>query len=81
MIREELESYLHNGSDYIKSIAKQALNIDSDYKAGKINKSEHEELLKDLATQKEVNASLKDLAVKESLNKLINGLIAVASAV
>jgi len=81
MIREEIESYLDYSSDYIRSIAEQALSIDSDYKSSKINKSEYEELLRDLVSQKEVNASLKDLAVKESLNKLINNLIAVASAI
>lgn len=80
MIKEEIESYLDYDNEFIKSIARQAVQIDEDFKANKLSKSEHQELLKDLASQKDVQASMKDLAVKESLNKLINNLITVASA-
>ncbi|NBW58281.1 hypothetical protein EBR43_10985 [bacterium] len=80
MIRDDIESFANYDNDFIKSIAEQAIKIDSDYKAQKISKEEYIELLEDLNLQKNISQSIKDLAIQERLNKLVSGLILAASA-
>lgn len=80
MIRDDIESFADYDNEFIKSIAEQAIKIDSDYKAQKISKEEYIELLEDLNLQKNISQSIKDLAIQERLNKLVSGLILAASA-
>jgi hypothetical protein len=73
---DEIKTFLMCDSDFTKKIAAQTIRINESFIAGKIKKSEYVELLYDLKLQKDTSQSLKQLAVKESLNKLIDGLIA-----
>jgi len=78
---DEIKSYLTCDCDLTKSIALRTVELQDLHNKKKISNEEYIELLGDLVSQKNVDMSLKQLAVKESLNKLINGLIAAASVV
>lgn len=72
---DEIKSFLTCDSEFTKKIAAQTIKLNESYTSGKLKKAEYVELLNDLKLQKDANQSLKQLAVKESLNKLIEGLI------
>lgn len=65
----------------VDSVVAEANALEAQFKAGELSASEYTELLQDLQSTKVIEAAADDVALLRELNGLINGLIAVASAV
>ena len=65
----------------VDSVVAEANALEAQFKAGELSASEYTELLQDLQSTKVISAAADDVALLRELNGLINGLIAVASAV
>lgn len=65
----------------VDSIVTEARALEAEFTAGNLSASEYKELLQDLQSTKVIEAAADDVALLSELNGLINGLIAVASAV
>lgn len=65
----------------VDSVVTEARALEAEFTAGNLSASEYKELLQDLQSTKVIEAAADDVALLRELNGLINGLIAVASAV
>ena len=65
----------------VDSVVAEANALEAQFNAGELSASEYTELLQDLQSTKVIEAAADDVALLRELNGLINGLIAVASAV
>ena len=65
----------------VDSVVAEANALEAEFTAGNLSASEYKELLQDLQSTKVIEAAADDVALLRELNGLINGLIAVASAV
>ena len=65
----------------VDSVVAEANALEAQFRAGELSASEYTELLQDLQSTKVIEAAADDVALLRELNGLINGLIAVASAV
>ena len=65
----------------VDSVVAEANALEAQFKAGELSASEYTVLLQDLQSTKVIEAAADDVALLRELNGLINGLIAVASAV
>lgn len=65
----------------VDSVVTEARALEAEFTAGNLSASEYKELLQDLQSTKVIEAAADDVALLSELNGLINGLIAVASAV
>ena len=65
----------------VDSVVTEAKALEAEFTAGNLSASEYKELLRDLQSTKVIEAAADDVALLSELNGLINGLIAVASAV
>ena len=65
----------------VDNFVTEAKALEAEFTAGNLSASEYKELLKDLQSTKLIEAAAGDLATLSRLNKMIDGLIAIASAV
>lgn len=65
----------------VDSVVTEARALEAEFTAGNLSAAEYKELLQDLQSTKVIEAAADDVALLRELNGLINGLIAVASAV
>lgn len=65
----------------VDNFVTEAKALEAEFTAGNLSASEYKELLKDLQSTKLIEAAAGDLATLSQLNEMIDGLIAIASAV
>ena len=65
----------------VDNFVTEAKALEAEFTAGNLSASEYKELLKDLQSTKLIEAAAGDLATLSRLNEMIDGLIAIASAV
>ncbi len=69
-----------NGGDEAGEIAKEAITITNQFKAGQLSQSEYQELIGDLQTEKLILIGANQLVLKEQLDQLFS-LIQSASSI
>jgi hypothetical protein len=65
----------------VDNFVTEAKALEAEFLAGNLSASEYKELLKDLQSTKLIEVAAGDLATLSRLNEMIDGLIAIASAV
>jgi hypothetical protein len=65
----------------VDNFVTEAKALEAEFTAGNLSASEYKELLKDLQSTKLIEVAAGDLATLSRLNEMIDGLIAIASAV
>ena len=72
---DELKQLLSSDNDWVKKKAELALQFSEEYKKGEMDKSEYEELMKDLIRTDEVMSNACSMEAKAKLEKAITLLI------
>lgn len=72
---DELNKLLASDNDWVSKKAALAIQFAEQYKKGEMDKSEYEELLKDLVRTDEVMANAASMEAKAKLEKAITLLI------
>lgn len=72
---DELKQLLSSDNDWVKKKAELALQFSEEYKKGEMDKSEYEELMKDLIRTDEVMSNASSMEAKAKLEKAITLLI------
>lgn len=72
---DELKKLLASDNDWVKKKAELAIQFAEEYKRGEMDKSEYEELMKDLIRTDEVMSNAASMEAKAKLEKAITLLI------
>jgi rRNA-processing protein FCF1 len=73
--KDELNKLLASDNDWVKKKAELALQFTEQFKNGEMDKSEYDELLKDLVRTDEVMSNAASMEAKAQLEKAITFLI------
>lgn len=79
-VEEQLQAIFNTGDPNLQDLAVRANDLKNAFTTGQISQSEFYEMVKDLATEKNINESAHDLEVKQAVNTALNALVAVAGA-
>ena len=80
-VEEQLQALFNTNNPDLQDLAVRANDLKNAFTTGQISQSEFYEMVKDLATEKNINESAHDLEVKAAVNTALNALVAVAGAV
>jgi hypothetical protein len=80
-VEQQLRELNDHPSDDVANWAADAYELQEDFKAGSISKSEYVELLGDLKHSQAITEAAGDLETLGKMNQILEGLVTLASAV